>query len=347
MVAPVSQVMAAANRQLMNAIILGVISILLVSALLGLVFSRKVLKPIGGEPVEGPTLRWRSRTVSLITSSMLNRATAAACSMRCIPCRINCGVLSGKLKTPAIQYASGRARLSAVISTSLHAPSSKAAALEQTAASMEQFSATVKHNAENAHNATALTANATKIASRGEALVGQVVDTMAQIDDSAKKIGDITAIINSIAFQTNIRRLTPPLKRRAPVSRGVGLRWWRPKCVTPAQRSADAVKDIGALIEESSKRVETGVQLVNDAGKTMQEMTQAVNSVQSIISEIVSASDEQAKGIGQVTIAVNEMDGVTQQNASLVQQMTAAATSLEEQAEQLAQSVQQFRLQEK
>ncbi|MCP6757101.1 methyl-accepting chemotaxis protein, partial [Klebsiella pneumoniae] len=55
-VAPVSQVMAAANRQLMNAIILMVVSILLVSALLGIVFSRKVLRPLGGEPLEAATI---------------------------------------------------------------------------------------------------------------------------------------------------------------------------------------------------------------------------------------------------------------------------------------------------
>lgn len=55
-VAPVSQVMAASQRQLMNAVIMMVISILLVSALLGWVFSRKVLKPLGGEPREAATI---------------------------------------------------------------------------------------------------------------------------------------------------------------------------------------------------------------------------------------------------------------------------------------------------
>ncbi|MGG7444665.1 methyl-accepting chemotaxis protein [Kosakonia oryzendophytica] len=345
-VAPVSQVMAAANRQLMNAIILGVISILLVSALLGLVFSRKVLKPIGGEPVEGANIALAVADGKLDNVIDVKPGDRSSLFYALHTMQDQLRSIVGKIKDASDSVRQGAGE---IVSGNINLSSrteQQAAALEQTAASMEQFSATVKHNAENAHNATALTANATKIASRGEALVGQVVDTMAQIDDSAKKIGDITAIINSIAFQTNILALNAAVEAARAGEQGRGFAVVASEVRNLAQRSADAVKDIGALIEESSKRVETGVQLVNDAGKTMQEMTQAVNSVQSIISEIVSASDEQAKGIGQVTIAVNEMDGVTQQNASLVQQMTAAATSLEEQAEQLAQSVQQFRLQE-
>jgi methyl-accepting chemotaxis protein len=103
-----------------------------------------------------------------------------------------------------------------------------------------------------------------------------------------------------------------------------------------AQRSAEAAREIKALIGDSVQRVQAGSKLVADAGSTMGEIVASVQRVTDIIGQISTAATEQSSGIGQVNGAVAELDHMTQQNAALVEQSAAAAESLKSQAEVLA-----------
>ena len=218
----------------------------------------------------------------------------------------------------------------------------QASALEQTAASMEQLTATVKQNADNARQASRLALSASETAGRGGKVVDGVVKTMHDIATSSKKIADITSVIDSIAFQTNILALNAAVEAARAGEQGRGFAVVAGEVRNLASRSANAAKEIKALIEDSVSRVDTGSVLVESAGETMNDIVNAVTRVTDIMGEIASASDEQSKGIDQVALAVSEMDRVTQQNASLVEESAAAAAALEEQASQLTQAVSAF-----
>uniref|UniRef100_UPI000A642CAC methyl-accepting chemotaxis protein n=1 Tax=Azohydromonas lata TaxID=45677 RepID=UPI000A642CAC len=113
---------------------------------------------------------------------------------------------------------------------------------------------------------------------------------------------------------------------------------------TLAQRSAEAAKEIKALIMRNVEQVEQGTSQVDQAGKTMDEIVSSIKRVSDIVGEISSATTEQSNGIQQVGETVSQMDQVTQQNAALVEQSAAAAESLKHQAQQLVQAVSFFKL---
>jgi Methyl-accepting chemotaxis protein len=221
----------------------------------------------------------------------------------------------------------------------------QAAAIEETAASMEELTATVKQNADNAHHASKLAEDASGKATRGGQQVTGVVATMGSISTSSKKISEITAVINSIAFQTNILALNAAVEAARAGEQGRGFAVVASEVRTLASRSAQAAKEIEGLISESVTLIERGSKEVVNAGDTMTDIVDAVKRVTDIMLEIAAASDEQSRGILQVSQAITEMDNVTQQNASLVEEASAAAASLEEQAARLTAAVGTFRLQ--
>jgi aerotaxis receptor len=214
-----------------------------------------------------------------------------------------------------------------------------AASVEETASSMEEMTATVQSNAETAQKAKELSVSASGAATRGGHAVAEVVATMDDISSSSKKIVDIIGVIDSIAFQTNILALNAAVEAARAGEQGRGFAVVASEVRALAQRSANAAKEIKALIGASVDKVDSGGKLVADAGKSMEDIVTQVRRVSDLISEISTATHEQSSGIAQVGQAIGHLDQVTQQNAALVEQSSAASESLRQQASRLAEAV--------
>jgi methyl-accepting chemotaxis protein len=220
-----------------------------------------------------------------------------------------------------------------------------ASSLQVAASSIEQLTGTVNQSADSARQANQLAASAASVAQRGGTVVAQVVSTMDEINSSSKKIADIIGTIDGIAFQTNILALNAAVEAARAGEQGRGFAVVAGEVRSLAGRSAEAAREIKALIGTSVEKVESGSRLVADAGSTMNDIVASVQRVTDIIGEISHAATEQSQGIGQVNNSVAQLDQMTQQNAALVEQSSAAAESLKTQAESLASVVERFRLQ--
>ncbi|MES2743299.1 MAG: methyl-accepting chemotaxis protein [Pseudomonadota bacterium] len=219
----------------------------------------------------------------------------------------------------------------------------QAAQLEEAAASMEQLTAAVKQSTQTAHEVDQLADLASGAALRGSEVVGKVVDTMHGIQRSSDRISEIIAVIDGIAFQTNILALNAAVEAARAGEQGRGFAVVASEVRNLAQRSAGAAKEIKTLIVNSAEQVTGGSRLVEDAGRSMADIQTQVDKVTSLISGILSGATEQASGIALVNRAVGELDAATQMNAALVEQASAASESLKQQAGRLVEVVSVFR----
>ncbi|MEA3116735.1 MAG: methyl-accepting chemotaxis protein [Paraburkholderia sp.] len=211
----------------------------------------------------------------------------------------------------------------------------QASALEQASGALEEFDASVAANAQSAGNADALAKQASTTSAQGGAAVGRVVETMRAIGESSHRIEDIIAVIDSIAFQTNLLSLNAAVEAARAGAQGRGFAVVAGEVRVLAQRSATAAKEIRELISASSARISEGGNQVNSAGTTISNVVEASRRVTDIMEAIHEACSAQARQIGEVRDVINTLERNTQQNVTLVQQSAAAAQSLKDRAQGL------------
>lgn len=220
----------------------------------------------------------------------------------------------------------------------------QAGSLEETASAMEELTSTVRQNADHARQANELVVAASDHAVKGGKVVEQVVLTMGSIRDSSRRIVDIISVIDGIAFQTNILALNAAVEAARAGEQGRGFAVVATEVRTLAQRSADAAREIKALIGDSVSKVDEGSVFVDEAGRTMGEIVGSVRRVADIMRDITHASHEQSSGIESVNRAITQIDGMTQQNAQLVEEASQTSVSLNEQAVSLLKFMSGFEL---
>ncbi len=220
----------------------------------------------------------------------------------------------------------------------------QAASLEETAAALDEITATVKKTADGALEARKVVATAKDDAEKSSLIVRNAVSAMTRIEDSSRQIGQIIGVIDEIAFQTNLLALNAGVEAARAGDAGRGFAVVASEVRALAQRSAEAAKEIKALISASSDQVAQGVDLVGETGKALDRIAAQVAQINGVVTEIAASAQEQATGLHQVNAAVNQMDQVTQQNAAMVEQATAAAHSLREETDALSELIGQFRV---
>ena len=219
----------------------------------------------------------------------------------------------------------------------------QAASLEETAAALDEITATVKKTSEGSLHARGVVASAKADAEHSGEVVGKAVLAMSAIEGSSRQVSQIIGVIDEIAFQTNLLALNAGVEAARAGDAGRGFAVVASEVRALAQRSAEAAKEIKALISASAVHVGQGVSLVGETGKSLSRIVTHVSEIDLAVGDIAASAQEQSTALQEVNSAVNQMDQVTQQNAAMVEQSTAANRALLEEAGELARLMERFK----
>ena len=220
----------------------------------------------------------------------------------------------------------------------------QAAMLEEATAALGEMNSKAKDASDHAGKATGMMAETRNSAEHSAAVVREAIAAMERIEGSSSQIGDIVNVIDEIAFQTNLLALNAGVEAARAGEAGKGFAVVAQEVRELAMRSANAAKEIRALISTSSSQVSNGVELVNRTGKALQEIEGQVEQVAGLIARIVSVSSEQAVAIREINASVNALDQVTQHNATMAVETASACRALGTQTQTLEGVVRRFQI---
>ena len=300
---------------------------ILVSIVITLVISRGITKPIQEvlEVVENISAGDLTKTINADRGDEIGRLLGAMAKMTG---KLN--EMIGEVRMGAGSVSTAATQVASSASIVSQGTSEQAAAVEQVTSSMEEMSASVTQNAENSRKME-------QMARKGAQDAGQSGQAVQESVAAMKSIAEKIAVIEEIAYQTNMLALNAAIEAARAGEHGRGFAVVAGEVRNLAERCRTAAQEIGGLAAAN-------VQVAERSGGLLTELVPAIQKTADLVQEVAATSREQAAGVNQINGAISQVGLVTQRNAAGAEELSSTAEELASQAEALQDMISFFRV---
>jgi methyl-accepting chemotaxis protein len=245
------------------------------------------------------------------------------------------------------------------------AASAMASAMEQMTANLAEIAHNAGHVDEASRASGERSREGSAIIGRATAEMGEIASTVqsgsASIDalgQQSQKISAIVQVIREIADQTNLLALNAAIEAARAGEAGRGFAVVADEVRKLAERTAQSTQQIGDMIQaiqgsakgavrvmdDTVRRVDTGVELAGQAAASIVQITDSVDTLLQGVAEISNALRQQGLASQDMARHVERIAGMTEENSHAANQTAQAAQDLEGLAADMRQAVERFKL---
>ena len=280
--------------------------------------------------------------------------------------------LVGRVTVTAEQVTAASTHASGISSDLLLASQQQSREIEDAAATVTKMANEITDVSQSASESAEVARQSVAAARQGATAVQNAIKGMDEIreqiqetskrikrlGESSQEIGEITELISDITEQTNVLALNAAIQAASAGEAGRGFSVVAEEVQRLAERSAEAAKQIGALVrtiqtdthdavaamEKSTQGVVEGAKLSDAAGTALEDISQVSNRLAELIQGISTATGMQATSAGGVAQNIQHILQVTQQTQDGTTQTAQSVRKLSVLAQELKNSVSRFRI---
>ncbi|XTZ36597.1 methyl-accepting chemotaxis protein [Salmonella enterica] len=185
---------------------------------------------------------------------------------------------------------------------------------------------------------------ARSVAAGGDRMMEMVNQSMREIVERSAEMRNIVALIDGVAFQTNILALNAAIEAAHAGNHGRGFAVVAKEVGLLARKSSHSTQTIQQLINHSLQGINDGSAAVRRLEDNLQQVTGLVARLSGVLHEISAATLSQGESIHQMTRRLHSLNNVAQRTGELVTTATAASEQLHNDSHRLLQAVARFHL---